>query len=151
MKSLIVLKNKNSGFTLIEILLVIGLLSVVIATGAFADINFYNQEIRISEQAILISILQKARNESMNNIHNSPHGIHIQNNTYVLFYSMPYDENETSNQTIQRNPNITITGLEEIIFEQLSGNTQNTGTIAMKDEVGVEKLIFISSNGLIDW
>lgn len=151
MKSPTILKNKKSGFTLIEILITITLIGIVVGLGSVVNIDFYSREIRISEQATLVSILQKARSDAMNNINATPHGVHIGNTAYVIFHSQSYDPNETDNQTIERNPNITTTGLQDIVFEQLSGNTENTGTIILKDPNDLEKSITIKANGLIEW
>ncbi len=151
MKSLIISKNKIRGFTLIEILIVITLIGFIISLGSVVNIDFYNREIRLSEQATLISILQKARSDAMNNIHATSHGVHIENNTYTIFEGTTYNPNESSNQTIERNPNIIISGLQDVVFKQLSGNTENTGTIILKDPNNLERYINIKANGLIDW
>ena len=151
MKSLIISKNKIRGFTLIEILIVIALIGFIISLGNVVNIDFYSREVRLSEQATLISILQKARSDAMNNIHTTSHGVHIDNDTYTFFEGTNYNSNESTNQAIKRNPNITISGLENIVFEQLSGNTENTGTIILEDTNNIEKFINIKANGLIDW
>ncbi len=39
----------------------------------------------------------------------------------------------------------------EIVFKQLSGNTEDDGTIKLVDTTGKIKEVVVSSNGLINW
>jgi prepilin-type N-terminal cleavage/methylation domain-containing protein len=150
MKLQAISKNKL-GFTIIEVLIVIGLLGVIAGMGLTIDLNFYTREIRSSEHITLISLLHRARSNAMNNVSYSDHGIHIENHTYTIFSEMPYDSSNLSNQIINANPNFIITGLNEVIFEKMSGNTENVGTVNIVDVNGNEKIINIQANGLIDW
>ena len=151
MRSQAVLKNKNFGFTIVELLIVIGLLGVVISMGLTVNIDFYSREVRSSEHITLVSLLHRARSNAMNNVNFSNHGVHIEDHAYTTFSATPYDANNPNNQTINGNPNFIISGLDEVIFEKVSGNTENAGTIIIEDTNGIEKIITIHANGLIDW
>ena len=151
MKSLTTSRTNKDGFTLIEILITLALVGVVIAFGSVVNLDFYTREDRLNEQTTLESILQKARSDAMNNVNATNHGIHIESGAYIIFDSNPYDPSEPNNQIIERNPNIIISGLQNIVFKQLSGNTEDAGTIILKDTNNIEKFISIQTNGLINW
>lgn len=147
----------NKGFTLIEILVVIGLVALVLGIGAVTNVSFYTRELRASEQTTFVAVLEKARSRAMNNIYGSKHGLHIKPESYVLFYKFPYNDAEPTNEAIPRNPNITITSTDthltdnEVIFNQLSGETEDVGIFTMQDTSGKTKTVEIQENGLIIW
>ncbi len=149
----------NRGFTLIEILVVMGIVGILFVAGSFMDIGSIGRSLRASEHATLISILQTARGRAMNNIYASAHGVHVEDDEYVLFREFPYSESESTNEAFPRNENVTISATAnlldaddeiEVVFEQLSGEPENTGDITVEDTVP-PKEIRILANGLIDW
>ncbi len=151
MKSPTALKGRqSSGFSMIEVLIAIAIASIIFLAGYFTNIESFSRELLISEHLTLVSVLQKARNSAMNNIYASPHGVHIEDDSYVIFRVTPYDINEPTNEEIYRNEKIAISGLDEVVFTQLSGEPDNTGTFTLSDGVRT-KQIKIFKGGLIDW
>lgn len=150
---------KNNGFTLIEVMIVIIILSSFFLIGLFVDQGMYSQKTLQEERSLIVSILQKVRNKALNNIYESGHGLHIEKDNYIIFRTIPYNESESTNENIPRNNKITITGDPElqdsdneieIIFTELSGDPINVGEIKLDD--GLEqKYININKRGLIDW
>lgn len=150
--------SKRDGFTLVEILVVMGMLAMIFVIGSLVNINFYTRELTSSEETTLIGILQKARSRSMNNLHQSSHGIHFDESeeNYVLFRGTEYIPDADTNETVPRNPNIDIDPSSgDVVFEQLSGNLVSTSseeiTLTLSDNSGRTKEINIKANGLIDW
>ncbi len=142
--------SKDKGFTLIEVLVVMGIVAVLFAVGDLIDFGSLGRRTLGSEEVTLVSILQRARSESMNNINALPHGVHVEEKNFVIFEDS-YDEKDSSNQKIPRNTNIDISPLDyEVTFAQLSGNPDNTDDISISDKVQT-KTIKISEMGLIDW
>jgi hypothetical protein len=101
---------------------------------------------------ILVSTLQKARSRAMNNVEQTKHGVHIENELdyYFIFKGDTYNPNDSTNEKIPREEKIILSGLTNIVFKQLSGNA-NEGNITLTDTGGKQKTIIISENGLIDW
>lgn len=161
MKSQTVYTNK--GFTLVEILVVIGLIGMVLTIGSLVNLNMFTRELSYSEVDTLVGVLQNARNRAMNNINAMPHGVHYEdgNASYVIFEGNTYDGDgievprPMEGGEVNTNVNITMDGDEEfnIVFAQLSGevNGSDTGTILIDNTSGIDKGIIISENGLIDW
>jgi prepilin-type N-terminal cleavage/methylation domain-containing protein len=174
MKSQIISKNKGftptptlgnnksklaSGFTLIEIIIVMIIISSFLLIGSFVNQEIYNQKSLFQEKLLLITILQKVRNKAINNIHESNHGLYIDNSNYIIFRKFPYNQFDLTNDIIPKNNNFAITAsLDlinnnnqiEIIFNQLSGEPANTGQIILSDGIKQE-YINIKKGGLIDW
>ena len=150
MTSRIVSKDKTEGFTLIEILVVMGVVGVFLALGAFVDIKSIGRQSLSAEEATLVSVLERARSRAMNNIFASRHGVHLEDDSYVIFREFPYDSDNDSNESIVRNENISFSGPDEVIFEQLSGNSENPGEIVLDDGENTQA-VRIFGSGLIDW
>jgi prepilin-type N-terminal cleavage/methylation domain-containing protein len=142
----------TKGFTLVEILVTLAILTTILAIGALANINLFRQEQVLKEEMILVSTLHKARNRAMNNVNQTKHGVHIENGLdyYLIFKGDTYNSNDSTNEIIPREEKIISSGLTDIVFEQLSGNA-NEGNITLTDTGGKQKTIIISENGLIDW
>jgi len=146
--------NKSSGFTLIEILVVMGIVIALFAIGNFVDFSNIGRASLNKEEEKLVSVLQKARNRSMNNIGQSRHGVRIDpvdKTNFIIFQETPYLENEK----IPRSENIEIDtssiNTTDIIFDQLSGQPNKTGNIILSDNNNTTRNITILTSGLIDW
>jgi len=142
--------SSSKGFTLIELLVVAGIVTVLLLAGAFVNFDVYGRNLLSGEEENLVSMLSKARSQSMNNIFAAKHGVHIDSDHFILFRGNSYDPGGAHNQEIERNPNITITGLNDIIFSQLSGEPNQTGDIVLNDNIRT-KTVTVRVGGLIDW
>ncbi len=140
----------SEGFTIIELLVSIAILVGISGLGLFVSIDFYKSYILNSERDIVVSILQSARNYSITNINESKHGVYFNPTEYVIFQgnsyatrTIIYDEN------IKVNPGITHTGLQEIIFQQLTGEPAITGDIVLNNSVR-SLIISVQNEGRIN-
>jgi len=114
----------NYGFGLVEVLVVIALMTGLLTIGVPISWDFYTTYQFDSETQTFVSILEQARNFSMINRSESPHGILIDANQFVIFQGGSYAaRNPAQDLTFPRNGIVTITGPNEIVFTALSGTT----------------------------
>jgi len=146
--------NKNKGLTLIEIIVVIAIFGMIIAFGSIIDLGSFKRNTFLAEQSVLVSVLQKARSHSMNNIFESAHGVCYVSPNYVIFRGrttcLPTG---VTDETIPANINIASNSgtifPSEVIFSQLTGKTTAV-TIHITD--GIKSAdITINNEGTIDW
>jgi prepilin-type N-terminal cleavage/methylation domain-containing protein len=159
------------GFTLVEIIISIGILAIILSLGLSVSMDFFRSYSFRSEKNTVVSILQNARSQSLNNIDQVRHGVHFQANPlrYVVFeckLSPPatpctdYSGADTTKDfSITPSYSSTISGLPfDVIFDQLSGCVSSVGnncsastiTITGNDN-GKTYTITINSEGRIDW
>ncbi len=149
MKSPKVLKGK--GFTLIETIIAVAILTILASLGLVFGIDYYKSYSLNAEQNMVISVFQKARSRAQNNINQSPHGVSLQPNSYVIFQGSSYaSRNVAYDQTVPKNPAIGVSGISEATFEQLNGNSQTVGDIVL-DNGKRTATISINNEGRINW
>lgn len=152
---------RHSGFTLVEILLTIALFSVVIAFTISTDVAGYLRFTIREERDVLVSLLQKARMEAVNNVHMTAHGVAIQPHEhpgeYVLFEGEPYDNpsrDRSSDRIVPYREGLDISEVE-IVFEQLSGTILNVPgeleIIISDPQSGATTTVSVNHEGRISW
>ena len=140
------------GFTLIEVVITVGLIAIIASLGMFLSFDFYRGFAFLSEQKTIISILQKARNSAMSNINEKPHGVHFEPSCYIVFEGI-YDGSgcdDTTHEVIIVQPTMSIVPPlpPDVIFGQLGANASATAftlTNGLKSAT-----ISIAENGRID-
>ncbi len=155
--------QNQKGFTLIEIIIAIAILALIASLGLFISMDFFREYSFRSEENTIVSILQKARSQSMDNIDQMRHGVHFQSGKYVMFECSStctaYPGSSSSDLVINSSYGSTISAPVlpfDVIFDQLSGDciTSNcsaaTLTITANDK-GKTHDIKINSEGRIDW
>jgi len=162
--------ENSAGFTLIELLIAVVILAAIIGLGLFISFDFYKSYSFHSERNTIVSILKKARSQSLNNINQTRHGVHFEDNSelkYIIF-ECPTGNPQCNSYTADPAAEIVINssfGVSiinpsplpfDIIFDQLSGNCISTicfgpePTITITD--GSKSYdININSEGRIDW
>jgi prepilin-type N-terminal cleavage/methylation domain-containing protein len=157
--------NKNNGFTLIEILVVLTILILVAGFALFVSMDSYRGFSFRSERDTAVSMLQKARSQGISNIclggscaDGKPHGVHFTSSQYKIFQGTSLDDTPQDaavDQAVPVNNKVTITDTSnnppaDIIFNQLDGAT-TAATIRIKDTSGHSSDISVNSEGQIAW
>lgn len=138
------------GFTLIEMLIVIGIMAIIASAGIPVVLNLYRDYRMNSEVRLLSSVLERARDKAMNNFNGSAHGVFIGSDNYVIFEGDDYETRNTSQDLIvPRAGAIAISGASELVFEQLSGRTSST-TLILNDGIN-QNFIYINEEGKIHY
>ncbi len=144
--------RRFSGFTLIEVAVTIAILLVIISFGAVVSMDSFRGYLFQSERTLIVSALTRARGLSLNNVSGVPHGLCYDSvaHQYVIFQGRNCILGAASNETINANQNITVTGLSSsIIFSQLAATT-SPATIHLSDGTYTSE-IMINYEGTITW
>lgn len=147
----------HPGFSLLEILIVLGILVLLMGLGLVMNLDRYRADAFRAERARLVSTLHKARNQSINNIcfgscvNGKPHGVHLTANSVTLFQGSNHASRDTAyDQVFPFNAPYALSGLDEVVFTQLSGEA-TPGVITLSDSTGRTSDITILSEGQISW
>lgn len=139
------------GFTLIEFLISVAIIFGIGSLGLFIGMDFYKSSSLNSERQTAIGILQKTRNLSMANINEAKHGIYLDADKYTIFQGENYSSRDPDyDEIININPIITKSGLQEVVFEQLTGKPSAIGNIILSNIIR-SIAISIENEGRINW
>src|SRR4030042_64151 len=96
-------KKLGGGFTLIEIMVVISLLAIISTLVVFVNFSVWHSYNFRGESNLLISVLQKARSQSINNIclgsgctDGRSHGVYVQSDKYTIFQGDDWDHRDAA-------------------------------------------------------
>ena len=140
----------TTGFTLIEIIVVVSILIVIISFGMTIDLNAFKRDAFLAEQSKIVSVLTRARSHAMANMFDKNHGVCYIAPDYVIFQGSKCDNGESipADPSIATTSNF-LTSFPSIVFERLTGNTL-PATIHITDGIK-EGDITINDEGAINW
>ncbi len=155
MKS-IKLSNK-SGFTLIEILVAIGIVLVLGFIIVTTFVSFRkNQSLSLDTQTIT-TVLSQARNQTISSKNSTSYGVHFGTSKITLFTGTVYNSLDTTNEDFNLSSTDTILsvglngGGNDVIFERLTGETSRNGTVVVSSPgIAQSKTVTIYKTGLVE-
>lgn len=139
--------NQQHGFTLFEVLIVMALFAMCATLSVVVGLEVYRGYSFRGEQYTLVAILQKARNQAINNINQTPHGVHIGGNKYSIFEGNVY----TSGIDFPISNGFTPSGATDVVFTQLTGATVLTNIVLTENSSGKTLTININNEGQINY
>ncbi len=125
------------GFTLIEILLSLGILAVVSMLGVMSLSTVNKDKALVVETERTLSLIAKARSFTLSAKEGSTYGVHVETQKVVLFKGPTYTANAITNEIQTINPEVKISAISlvgggaEVLFSKLTGTTTQTGTVTL--------------------
>ena len=148
--------NKN-GFSLIEILVVIAIISILASISTVALRSFYTSATLRSGTSEVFGALTNARSSTISAENDSVYGVHISSTTVTRFEGATYTFGNLGNLVYTFEGSIAATSsiIEnggDIIFSKLIGTPSATGTIYIYNKNGSgTSTILIYDSGLIEY
>jgi len=141
-----------SGFTLIELMLVLALFLSLGALSAFFTAKVIAEYAVADTADFLTGSLREARFQSRLGKGESTWGVYADDDRIVLFQGGDYLSRDVRfDRQFLVNPNVSITGMGEILFARKSGLPSSSGTIAVTGP-GVEnsRTIVLNERGVVE-
>ena len=150
----------EKGIILVEILLT-SFIVVLIMVMAVVSYRFFERgtELEVTAQNILVT-LKLAQTKTLASEGASQYGVHFENNKYILFKGDTYQEGAVENKIYQLSKRLEIYNIDladgededEVVFQRISGYTQQSGEIGLKiiSEPERTRTIVIQSYGLME-
>jgi len=134
--------SAQRGFTLIEILAVVGMLLIVSVTGISAFSNYNKKQALSGAADMVLATLSEARSKTLASEGGYKYGVHFEETKIVIFRET-YTAGAVDNKEFVfvgpvRISAITLVGGSDVIFKKISGETDNNGAamISLKDNSG---------------
>lgn len=142
----------NTGFSLVEVMIVIGIFALFIgfSDSVFTNFKTFN-ETKIATQSI-VQAIRHAQSNASKIKENDKWGAYITSQNATIFKGNSYALRDNNfDQVIALPRGITIDSDTEIVFEKVTGETNDVGTITVTDSDGNENDIFINEKGTITY
>lgn len=150
------------GFTLLEILVVMGLILMVVAFGLIVSFDDYRGFTFRNERDIVVNVIQKARGQAINNMcfgtgctDGKPHGVHFDHaGHYIIFQGATYASRDAAVDEIidAKSDAAVLSGMTDVVFNRLRADAITTGgsTLTVSQQ-GRDSVITIESEGRVWW
>jgi len=145
------IKDKKIGFTLLELILVVALISITSAIVAPVYFSAKSADDLDNSANALASSLRKAQLLSMAVEGDSSWGVKLINENVVIFKGVDYLSRDSAwDEIFKVNKNIKNSGLDEVVFSKLYGQPNLNGDIYLTDG-NKNKILNINSLGVIEY
>lgn len=128
------IKNNSGGFTLIELLTVVAIISIVSVISLSSWQSFSDSTALGNTAKMIETKIKLAKSYSLNALNDTNYGVHIKSDSVTIFPGSTYVDGDPANQIF-----LITDGLEiydgvgnDIIFERLTGITDDSGTIGIR-------------------
>ncbi len=150
-------KKDKGGFTLMEILVVIGISALILTAtittfSAMGDMQSLDKDIEVAE-----SYLIRAKNQTVNARSGIQYGVHFASSTVTLFDGTVYSAGSSTNSVyrLSNKSEISLIGLSGqsiVSFEEVTGKPSATGTVTfrLRSNPSVTKSLIIHATGLVE-
>jgi len=152
----------NNGFTLIETLLVVGVLIILLSMSVVLLGPSQKQSDLQSSSQEIINALRRAQNRTLASENESTFGVFIDTisnpHQYILFQGVDYvnrvlalDEISSLPESIEFSV-VNLGGGDEIVFDRVDGTTSQPGsiTVRLKSPPSQTRIIYIDALGVIE-
>lgn len=147
------MRNKRSGFSLVEILLVLAIISILSGTY-IVSLRGLQIENNINNNVSLIAqVLQKAQMYSQGIKKDAYWGVRVEKDKVVIFEGPSFESrNISSDEVFDLAGNVSVSGLVEIVFDKLTGNPQDFGAITINaDNYNSSRTLNINEKGVVNF
>ncbi|MBI2096236.1 MAG: prepilin-type N-terminal cleavage/methylation domain-containing protein [Candidatus Taylorbacteria bacterium] len=143
------------GFTLIEMLIVIGVISLLAAFSFSTFVSYKGRQSVAGGREIVTAVLNDARTQTLASKFDSQYGVRLATTTITLFRGANYDPATTTNKVYNLPVGVEISAVSlsggglDVTFKRLTGETNESGSVTVTSG-SLSETVTIHGTGLIE-
>ena len=128
-------KNKKKGFTLIELMLAISIVTMISVLVLESLTKFRDRQLVEIGSENIMSLLAKARTDTLASLDDSEYGVHFEFDRMVLFKGGVFTEPSSDNTEVLFDLRVGLVDISltgggaDVIFDRLTGGTSQYGVL----------------------
>lgn len=144
--------RRDNGFTLIEMLLSVGIISLLVGASLPVYASFQTRnDLEITTQNI-VRMLRRAQTYARAGNGDSQWGVAVQAGSATLFKGAAFASRDTAYDEPAAISSVTsVSGLGEIVFAKLSAAPSTTGSITLLTTTNDTRTITINGKGVVNY
>lgn len=151
--------DRKKGFTLLEILIALAIVSLMLTVIFFSLSKFNSYQALDKSADLVVSVLEEARSRTLSSVGASQYGVKLDEFEVTLFKGTTYAPADPDNMVTDLNTLVAIRDVvlagsgTSVVFKRLTGSTDEVGTaqIYLKADPTIFRTITISSTGVVEW
>ncbi|MBI2120991.1 MAG: type II secretion system protein [Parcubacteria group bacterium] len=145
----------SNGLTLIELLAVIAISVLLLLLTVNFFSSFRNSQVLQGETSQALSVINKARSNTLNSKADFEYGVRVNADRLILFQGSVFASSTPTNEEYVLHSAVQIGSITlgggglDIIFDRLTGETANNGSfdVSLKADPTEKNILFISQTG----
>ncbi|MFT5280674.1 MAG: prepilin-type N-terminal cleavage/methylation domain-containing protein [Flavobacteriaceae bacterium] len=149
-------KSIKTGFTLLEIIAGIAILGIIAAVGIGSLSDFRKEQNFTGTIQETLALISNTKEDTLGSRGDTNYGVHFEESKIVVFEGSSYSSSDPDNRETLLENDITISDISltnnatEIVFERLTGDVDEVGTITISDISGNAVTITIERTGIVN-
>ncbi len=140
------------GITIIETLIVLGIIGILVGSGIPSLRMFISQTNAQDATMIYVQMLRRAQSLSTSGYNNSAWGVAIATSSVTLFKGTSFATRDTSfDELYTPSAELYVSGLSEVMFATYTGLPTAAGTTTIDTDNTLPKNILINEKGTITY
>lgn len=129
----------KKGFSVIELLIVVFIFVILVSIVSAPLVKNYKNRLLLQSADDVISVLNKARSNTLASINSEQYGVNFEADKVTLFTGSTYTQNAISNKVMELQKGIEVNlgqtllngSATSVVFDRLTGATNQYGTITL--------------------
>jgi prepilin-type N-terminal cleavage/methylation domain-containing protein len=144
----------SKAYTLIEVLIVIGVLAILTGLASLSMVSFGQTGNLDSGAAIVRGALKEAQANALANLDDKAWGVHLEQNRVILFADSGsgFEPSPDNSVRVLTGASLSwdLSGADAIVFAQKTGQTAIEGTITIRSSAPNTKTVSVNLQGMIE-
>ncbi|MEO5627330.1 MAG: prepilin-type N-terminal cleavage/methylation domain-containing protein [Candidatus Saccharimonadales bacterium] len=141
----------NDGFTIIEIILVIGIITIMTAVAAPFYLSLSNSNELDAATNLLAQDLYQAQTYSRNQAQDAQWGVSVNGQVITLFSGSSYAARNPANDVVYTVPKaVKLSGSSQVVYSKLYGLPQATGSFSLVGG-GKTSNVVVNNKGMVEY